>query len=81
MSDTDGLTELITVAADELGLPIGPEDADLDFDELPGWDSLHLLILLTALERITGRRLSLPDLLEARSLAEIHRVATALPAA
>ncbi|MFD7451632.1 phosphopantetheine-binding protein [Kitasatospora sp. NPDC059827] len=76
MTAPDGLAELITVAATELGLPLGPEDAEVDFDDLPGWDSLHLLSLLTALERLSGRRLSLPDLLDARTLAEIHRIAT-----
>ncbi|GGV35604.1 MULTISPECIES: phosphopantetheine-binding protein [Streptomycetaceae] len=81
MSDTDGLRDLITVAADELGLDIAPQDATVDFDELPGWDSLHLLTLLTALERTTGRRLSLPDLLEARTIAEIFEIASARPAA
>ncbi|MCX5208629.1 phosphopantetheine-binding protein [Kitasatospora sp. NBC_00240] len=81
MSDTDGLRELITVAGDELGLDIAPQDATVDFDELPGWDSLHLLTLLTALERVTGRRLSLPDLLEARTIAEVFEIASAQPAA
>ncbi|WP_031075126.1 phosphopantetheine-binding protein [Streptomyces sp. NRRL WC-3742] len=76
MSAPDGLAELIAVAATELGLPLGPEDAEADFDDLPGWDSLHLLSLLTALEGLSGRRLSLPDLLGARTLAEIHRIAT-----
>ncbi|MGA5703192.1 phosphopantetheine-binding protein [Peterkaempfera bronchialis] len=81
MSDTDGLRKLITVAGDELGLDITPQDATLDFDQLPGWDSLHLLTLLTALERVTGRRLSLPDLLEARTIAEVFEIASARPAA
>ncbi|MFE2110961.1 phosphopantetheine-binding protein [Kitasatospora sp. NPDC059463] len=76
MSDSDGLAELISVAGTELGLPLGPEYAEVDFDDLPGWDSLHLLVLLTTLERSSGRRLSLPDLLQARTLADIHRIVT-----
>lgn len=48
------------------------EDIHKGFDELPGWDSLYLLWLATSLERTTGRRMRLPDVLEAGSLRQIH---------
>ncbi|MDN3359003.1 phosphopantetheine-binding protein [Actinomadura sp. DC4] len=57
---------------DEIGLDVTPADVGKSFDELPGWDSVHLLSLLTALERSTGRPLSLPDLLDAASLEQIY---------
>lgn len=62
---------------DEIGLDVTSEDVGKSFDELPGWDSVHLLGLLTALERTTGRPLSLPDLLDAASLQQIYTIAVA----
>jgi acyl carrier protein len=61
----------------ELGLHLTAEDLDTGFDQVPGWDSVHLLTLLVALERETGRRISLPDVLEAPSLAHVYTVAVA----
>ncbi|MEU1289783.1 acyl carrier protein [Kitasatospora sp. NPDC005856] len=69
------IEDFMVLVRDEIGLPLGPEDADLPLDGLPGWDSVHLLTLLTALERETGRPVSLPDVLAADSLRGIHRVA------
>ncbi|MFD5466853.1 acyl carrier protein [Kitasatospora sp. NPDC127059] len=69
------IEDFMVLVRDEIGLPLGPEDAGLPLDRLPGWDSVHLLTLLTALERETGRPVSLPDVLAAGSLREIHRVA------
>lgn len=70
-SRIDGLVELIR---DELGLPVTAEDANRPLDELPGWDSFHLVWLAGALESGTGRRMSLPDLLQAPTLADLHAV-------
>lgn len=67
----------MVLVRDEIGLPVGAEDAALPLDRVPGWDSMHLLTLLTALERETGRSISLPDVLEAGNLQEIYRVAVA----
>jgi acyl carrier protein len=69
------IDDFLVLVRDEIGLPIAPEDADLPFDQVQGWDSVHLLSLLTALERETGRPISLPDVLEAASLREIHTLA------
>lgn len=68
------IDDFLVLVRDEIGLPVRPEDADLPFDQVPGWDSIHLLSLLTALERQTGRPISLPDVLEATNLREIHHV-------
>ncbi|MDX3854945.1 MULTISPECIES: acyl carrier protein [Streptomyces] len=74
----NSIDELIALLRDELGLPIGPEDATRSLDELPGWDSLHLLWLITSLEKRTGRAISIPDVLEAGSLAAVYRLAVAV---
>lgn len=66
------IDEFITLLQDELNMPVTAEHVDLPLDEVPGWDSLHLLWLVTTLERETGRRVPMPDLLEATSLGEIH---------
>jgi acyl carrier protein len=61
----------------QLGLAVTPEQISGDFDQVPGWDSVQLLALLTVLERATGRRISLPDVLEAGSLHDVFSVAMA----
>jgi len=71
MNSPDDFLDLVRV---ELGLPLSPTDLRLDFDQLPGWGSVHMLRLLTAAERRTGRRLSLPDLLDARTLNQVFRL-------
>lgn len=40
-------------------------------------DSVHLLRLLTVLERETGRQISLPEMLEAQSLQHIFDLTVA----
>ena len=62
---------------DELGLDIADADLDAALDQVAGWDSVHLLTLLTVLERETGRPISLPAVLEASTLAEIYAVVSA----
>ena len=44
-------------------------------DRVPGWDSVLLLSLLTALEREWGQPICLPDMLTATSFRDIYRVA------
>ncbi|WP_030912403.1 acyl carrier protein [Streptomyces sp. NRRL F-5126] len=68
------IDEFVSIVRDELGLPLTAEDVDLSFDELPGWDSVQMLWLLTILERRTGKSLSLPDMLEAPSLAALYKI-------
>jgi len=65
------IEHFLALVRDQLGLAATAEDLGRSFDELPGWDSVHLLWLLTVLERQTGRPLSLPDLLQAGSLEQV----------
>jgi acyl carrier protein len=77
-----GIDDLLSLLRDDLGLPVDEgEDGSLRLDAIAGWDSVHLLWLVTALEERTGSRLSLPDLLDAVTVADVHRLATAGPGA
>jgi acyl carrier protein len=66
------LEEFIALIREEVGLPVTAADADRALHDLHGWDSIHLLWLVTVLEERTGRSVSLIDLLEAPSLASIY---------
>jgi aryl carrier-like protein len=70
-----GIEEFADLVRDEMGLPVTAGDLALGFDELPGWDSVHLLSLLTLLERATGSAVSLADVLEAPSLEAVYKLA------
>ena len=67
MSPSDDFIELIR---QETGLPLTEDQAGLDLDQVPCWDSVYLLSLVVALEQSTDRRLSMPDVLAARSLRD-----------
>ncbi|MGC4806090.1 phosphopantetheine-binding protein [Micromonospora sp. DT233] len=67
----------VTLLQDEMGLPVTPENVTADLDEIPGWDSMYLIELLVILERVTGKQVSLPHMIEARSLREIFDLADA----
>ncbi|MGY5103729.1 acyl carrier protein [Streptomyces sp. 900105245] len=69
------LDDFADTVRDELGLPLTDEQIAADFDEVPEWDSLHLLKLVTAVEQATGRRVPVGRVLEARSLKEIYELA------
>lgn len=69
------IDDFVALVCDEVGLPVTAEDIESGFDQVPGWDSVHLLTLMMALERRTGRPISMPDLLEAPSLGHIYRLA------
>jgi hypothetical protein len=69
---TVDIEAFVALLRDELGMDVTADDIGRTLDELPDWDSAHLLWLLTALERGTGAPLSLPDLISAGSLGEIH---------
>jgi aryl carrier-like protein len=75
------LQDLVTLVRDEIGLAVAAEDADRDLDTLPGWDSIHLLTLVTVLERVTGHAITVIDLLEAPTLGGIHALIAAEDAA
>ncbi|WP_327292745.1 acyl carrier protein [Streptomyces sp. NBC_01198] len=72
MNDID---EFLTLVRDEIGLPVTSAHAAVDLDQVPGWDSVHLLSLLAVLERETGRRVPLPAVLEAPTLGDIYTLA------
>ncbi|WP_328917006.1 MULTISPECIES: phosphopantetheine-binding protein [unclassified Streptomyces] len=74
----NSIDEFATLVRDELGLAVTAEELGTSFDDLPGWDSLHLLWLLTVLERTTGRRVPLSDVLEAASLQGVYELAVAV---
>ncbi len=69
------IDNFLTLVNAEIGLNLGKEDIGRDFDQLAGWDSLHLLTLLTALEQATGHSVSMPDVLEATNLEDIYDLA------
>lgn len=69
------IDSFLTLVRDDLGLPVDDTDVDRPLDEVVGWDSVHLITLLTLLERSTGRSLSLPAALEATTLRGLHDVA------
>ena len=73
MKTVDDFVELLS---DEIGLAVTVHDLDSSFDQVPGWDSVHLLTLMMLLERRTGRPVSLPAMLEAPSLGHIYQLAT-----
>ncbi|MFE9428510.1 acyl carrier protein [Kitasatospora sp. NPDC006697] len=68
--------EFAALVRDELGLPVTEAELAVDFDQLPGWDSVQLLNVLILLERRVARQLSLPDLLEVRTLGTVYELAT-----
>ncbi|MFC6082156.1 hypothetical protein [Sphaerisporangium aureirubrum] len=70
------IEDFIALVRDELSLPLTVSDAGRVLDDIPGWDSLHLLWLVTVLEARTGRNISVIDLLDAPDLQSIYRLAT-----
>jgi len=69
------IDDFVTLVRDELGLPVTAENVGRSLDEIPGWDSVHLLWLTTTLEQATGNPVSLARALEARSLEQLYRTA------
>ncbi|MCF3131977.1 acyl carrier protein [Streptomyces olivochromogenes] len=74
MSAIDTLDGFLALLREELGLDVTAREAGESLVNLPRWDSLHLLRLVTLMEEETGRRLSLSPVLQARTLTEIHTV-------
>jgi acyl carrier protein len=73
----NGIDEFLTLIRDELGLPVTAADTGQKLSDLPGWDSMHLLWLVSVLEQRYGRTLGIVDVLEATTLAEVYGVAEA----
>lgn len=74
MSAVDTLDGFLAAIGDELGLDATRDEAHGSLTDLPRWDSLHLLRLVALMEDETGRRLPLAEILQARTLAQIHAV-------
>jgi acyl carrier protein len=66
------LADFVRLLRDEIGLDVAEADLARSLDEVPGWDSVHLLTIITRLEERVRRQLSLPDFLDAPSLAAIY---------
>ena len=69
------IDEFLAILRDQVGVDASGDDLDRALHELDGWDSVHLLSLLTIVERASGRPLSLPAALEATTLHELYAVA------
>ncbi|MEV6802840.1 acyl carrier protein [Micromonospora rifamycinica] len=72
----NNIEEFADVLRDELGLSITDADLERHLDEVAGWDSVHLLSLLTILERRTMRQIPMVEILEAPTLRDIYLAAT-----
>lgn len=70
------INDFVDLLRDGLGLPVTERELHLGWDEVPGWDSAHLLWLLVSMEETTGRQVALPDALEARSLYGVYALYT-----
>ncbi|MCX4820515.1 phosphopantetheine-binding protein [Streptomyces sp. NBC_01142] len=69
------VVDLISLANEHLGTDLEPGDAARDLAEVPCWDSVHLLRLVSLLESELGRPVPVAEVLEARSLDEIWTAA------
>ncbi|MDG6109114.1 acyl carrier protein [Dactylosporangium aurantiacum] len=65
-------TDFIRIVRDELALPLAKQDLEGDLDGVVSWDSLHMLRLVAAVERETGKRMLIGNLLTERSLRGIY---------
>jgi acyl carrier protein len=66
--------EFLAILDEELGFAISAEDLKADVGNLAGWDSVMLLRVLLVFEKKLNRRISLPRLLEARTMAAVFEV-------
>jgi acyl carrier protein len=71
------IDDFLALISEEIGLPVTARDAGLDLEQIAGWDSVHLLSLVTLLERRTGRSIPFADVLEATNLRDIYSLAVA----
>ncbi|WP_030692731.1 hypothetical protein [Streptomyces globisporus] len=66
------LDDFLLLLHDEFSIDLRERGAGTDLADVPEWDSVLLLQLLTLLEERTGRRLPIRPLLEARTFGQIH---------
>ena len=71
----NSINDFVALVNDELGLMVTVEDEARALNEIPGWDSMHLLWLVALLEQRTGRPLSVIDILDAPNLKSIYELA------
>ena len=64
--------DFIRVVRDELKLPLGNADLESDFDQVVHWRSIHVVRLVVALEKKTGRRVPVSSLFRERTTAGIY---------
>lgn len=69
--------EFHELVVDETSLAIEVDDLSTPLDELPGWDSVYMLKLITAIEQRTGTTVSVSALLDARSLDDVRQAVAA----
>jgi acyl carrier protein len=67
----------IGIIRDELALPLAGGDLDSDLDQVVSWDSMHVLRLVSVIERQTGTRVPIGKLLAERSLRGIYETIAA----
>ncbi|MFG3282477.1 acyl carrier protein [Streptomyces sp. NPDC048111] len=70
--DLETLADFRRLLHDEFSLDLGDRDMVTDLRDIPAWDSVLLLQLITLVEEETGRRLSVRSVLEARTFEQIH---------
>ena len=75
LADTE---QFLTLLEEELALFVLPEDLDRPLDDFADWDSVLLLRLVTVVESVSGRRVPVADLLQARTFRQMHEVVTGL---
>lgn len=66
--------EFVAILDEELGFAISGDDLQSDVGNLIGWDSVMLLRVQVVFEKKLDRRISLPRLLEARTMAAVFDV-------
>jgi acyl carrier protein len=66
--------EFVAILDEELGFTISGDDLKADVGHLIGWDSVMLLRVQLVFEKKLNRRISLPRLLEARTMGAVFEV-------
>lgn len=64
--------DFIRIVRDQLRLPLADADLESDFDQVVNWRSIHLVRLFVAMEKKTGRRVSVARLFEERTVRGIY---------
>ncbi|MCJ1681143.1 acyl carrier protein [Streptomyces sp. APSN-46.1] len=63
----------LEIVRDELQLPLAESELVTEFDQFVHWESLQVLRLVMALERETGTRLPVSELITEQSLEGIYQ--------